>query len=386
MRTTPPLLLALLWTATICAAPAATNLVREVAVGPWGQVRYTPLQVQPPGEYVREFLHESPVIRWFVMHPEREAAAEWLARQGLEAGVVKALFDRAQPTLDRRGWILEPSPEIVFGLKRDVRSRFYAALGEWAENPRHRSPFRLTDHASVTWRQLAELNPAVFQRFQALTYDRGSLTVFTDLPLMMIELAGDAEKQARFLRAICSESTYLATLIVPPNAVDELVRYWGAGGREDEVRPLIEAASMAGGEMGVPVPLLLPGFPRRVLYTYPPPQDLRFLDCHFTSMNFFNAEADMRLLQGLYRDTFFNAFYEEVEAPRCLGDVIVLINSTGAVVHSCVEIAGELVLTKNGGQRTLPWMFMSLDDLKEYFSTEGALTTKFYRRRVVGTE
>ena len=38
-----------------------------------------------------------------------------------------------------------------------------------------------------------------------------------------------------------------------------LTRYWGAGGREEDVRPLIEAAARAGGEIGVPVPLLLPG-------------------------------------------------------------------------------------------------------------------------------
>ena len=356
--------------------------VRDVAPGPWGRVRYVPLQISPPAAAVRGFLEETQEIRWFVMLRTREEVGTLLLNVGLDPDAVKGLLTRGGPTVDGRGWLLLPPPELVLGLPSDVRKRLYTALGQWQENPRHRSPFRLVDHASRDWREMAGLDDAVQARFERLVYDRGSLKVFTDLPLMLIAMKSSTAVQMRFLRSVCSESTYLATLrVLPEDDVDALARYWGVGGREEEVRPLIEAAGRAQGEIGVPLPLLLPGFPRQVLYTYAPPEDMRFLDCHYSSINFFNREADPRLLQGLYRDTFFNAFYEEVPEAGQLGDIMVMLSPSGEVVHSCVFLAGELVFTKNGGQRTLPWMLMTLGDLKEYFSTEGELTLRAYRRR-----
>lgn len=364
-----------------------TNVVREVLSGPWGRVRYTPLQVMPSTAAVQDFVNEPQQIRWFVMIKEQRDVEAFMLGHGFQPSVVSGLMSRGQATLDRRGWILFPEPETVLALTREARVRFYTALGVWIENPRHRSPFRLSDHAIEDWRTMAQLPKEALARFDELTYPRGTLTVFTDLPLMLNTMAGNPSAQSQFLRSICSESTYLATLrVLPGDSVDDLLTYWGAGGREEEVRPLIEAAARAGGEIGVPLPLLLPGFPRRVLYTYPEPQEMRFLDCHFSSINFFSREPDLRMLQGMYRDTFFNAFYEEVPAADRLGDVIILISPTGEVVHSCVRIAGELVFTKNGGQRTLPWMLMTLDDTLEYFSTEGQLTMKYYRRKVIDNE
>ena len=359
------------------------SAVRDVMPGPWGRVRYVSLQISPPTAAVRGFLEEAQEIRWFVMVRTREEVTSFLTGAGLDAEVVRQLLAHGNPTVDRRGWLLLPTPELVMGLPSDVRKKLYTGLSQWQENPRHRSPFRLVDHATRDWREMAGLEDAVQARFERLVYSRGSLKVFTDLPLMLIAMKGDAAVQTRFLRSVCSESTYLATLrVLPGDDVDALTKYWGVGEREEEVRPLIEAAGRAKGEIGVPLPLLLPGFPRQVLYTYAPPEDMRFLDCHYSSINFFNREADPRLVQGLYRDTFFNAFYEEVPEAGQLGDILVMLSPSGEVVHSCVFLAGELVFTKNGGQRTLPWMLMTLGDMKEYFSTEGELTVRAYRRRL----
>ena len=365
------------------AAEATKSAVRDVTPGPWGRVRYVPLQISPPTAAVRGFLEETQEIRWFVMVRNREEVESFLKVAGLDQDIIKVLLARGNPTVDRRGWLLLPTPELVLGLPPDVRKKLYTGLSQWQENPRHRSPFRLVDHATRDWREMAGLDDAVQARFERLVYPRGSLKVFTDLPLMLIAMKGDVAVQTRFLRSVCSESTYLATLrVLPGDDVDALTKYWGVGGREEEVRPLIEAAGRAKGEIGVPLPLLLPGFPRQVLYTYAPPDDMRFLDCHYSSINFFNREADPRLLQGLYRDTFFNAFYEEVPEAGQLGDILVMLSPSGEVVHSCVFLAGELVFTKNGGQRTLPWMLMTLADMKEYFSTEGELVVRAYRRRL----
>ena len=381
-----PLLASLLLTvspllAAVVPAPAPTE-VKEVAPGPWGCVRYVPLQISPPSALVESFVDEPQEIRWFVMVHTRSELVAWLTDKGLSADQVGALVADASQVMDGRGWLLLPPPELVLGLPSDTRMRLYGGLAKWAENPRHRSPFRLVDHATATWREMSGLKDAALSRFDRLVYSRGTMQVFTDLPLMLIALKGDKAAQIRFLRSVCSESTYLASLrVLPGDNIDALAAYWGKGGREEDVRSLIEAAARAGGEIGVPLPLLLPSFPRRVLYTYVPIDEQRFLDCHYTSINFFSREPDTRMLEGTYRDVYFNAFYDEVPEMGELGDILLLQSPSGEVVHSCVYLCADLIFSKNGGQRTLPWTIMTLPDIKEYFSTEGELKVRVFRRK-----
>jgi hypothetical protein len=368
------------------AGTGAARTVQELPPGPWGRVRYAPLVVVPPADAIQEFINEQPGIRWFVMEPERQAARRWLVEQGVEEAVAGRLMAEAQRTLDPPGWMVLPAAETVLAMPREQRLRLYAGLAQWKENTRHRNPFRLSMEAGNSWQAIAGLPADLGQIFGQLVYTRGSMQVFADLSLMLAVLQEHPGAQAQFLRSICSERTLLATLfILPGDDIEALVRYWGGGGREEEIRPLIEAAARAEGELGVPVPLLLPGFARQVLYTYPGAGD-RSPDCHYTSINFFNKEPDLRMFQGRYRDIFFNAFFEEVAPPPQFGDVIVMLDPAGTVVHSCVHIAGNLVFTKNGGQRSVPWILMDMAELMDYYGVEGNLSTKLYRRQALEGE
>jgi hypothetical protein len=78
-----------------------------------------------------------------------------------------------------------------------------------------------------------------------------------------------------------------------------LVRYWGRGGRERQVRPLLESLAQFRRGQSIDIVHLLPAFARRLLYTYPRPAHdghdvLR--DCHWSSLNFFADQPDDQLL------------------------------------------------------------------------------------------
>lgn len=86
---------------------------------------------------------------------------------------------------------------------------------------------------------------------------------------------------------MAAKRTLLAALFVDEDDdINELVAYWGAGGREERVKPILELASRVRSPWGVPVELLLPPIPRSVLYTYQKDKSLPFeLDCNWSAYN-----------------------------------------------------------------------------------------------------
>jgi len=52
---------------------------------------------------------------------------------------------------------------------------------------------------------------------------------------------------------------------------------------------------------------------------------------------------------------------------------------TGNWIHACNDIAGDIVLTKNGRGLSRPWVFQRLDEmLRNYLWTDG-ITATFFR-------
>jgi hypothetical protein len=64
-----------------------------------------------------------------------------------------------------------------------------------------------------------------------------------------------------------------------------------------------------------------------------------------------------------------------------LGDLIVFMTGPSDIIHSCVYIADDVVFTKNGSRPSNPWMFMRLEDMKDFYPTETPLTVSFLRHK-----
>ena len=59
--------------------------------------------------------------------------------------------------------------------------------------------------------------------------------------------------------------------------------------------------------------------------------------------------------------------YERVGEPR-FGDVVALVDEHEESVHLATYLADNLTFTKNGHNRTQPWMLMKLSELVEQYS------------------
>jgi hypothetical protein len=104
----------------------------------------------------------------------------------------------------------------------------------------------------------------------------------------------------------------------------------------------------------------------------------RFPDCHWTSLNFFNLTP-----KDYYLDTRLAAAqlvenYNTVEPPYKYGDVLCFLEN-GEGLHTCVYIADDIVLTKNGDSILAPWALMQIKDVESIYRRSPATRIQGFR-------
>ena len=116
----------------------------------------------------------------------------------------------------------------------------------------------------------------------------------------------------------------------------------------------------------------LPPFARERLYTYPLPSQAGdpVMDCHWSTMNFFNEVPDNRFSDPKYTTDFLLANFYKIAHASAYGDRIFLLDKNGNAIHSAVYLADDIVFTKNGNNFAQPWMLMHLKDLMAEYTTD----------------
>jgi hypothetical protein len=181
-----------------------------------------------------------------------------------------------------------------------------------------------------------------------LTYTNAGTLCFADLRALQRAL-----KPAEFddlTETLSVVPALLLRLHVRENAnVDSLIRYWGKGGRENLIAPMINTLARMRGGGQINVSYLLPPYARLRLYTYPDGWDEHgpLQDCMFAALNFFNEKPDERLFDSSYREKVINDEYRLVQDKPTFGDVIALVNTNKLIVHSCVYVEDGFVFTNN---------------------------------------
>ena len=93
------------------------------------------------------------------------------------------------------------------------------------------------------------------------------------------------------------------------------------------------------------------------------------MDCHWSTMNFFNETPDDRFSDTAFTSKYIGDHYYQIAQPSAYGDRIFLIDANGAAIHSGVFIADDIIFTKNGNNYAQPWMLMRLKDLLARYGT-----------------
>lgn len=341
--------------------------------------------IEPPEEFIPADFSPKSVTRWnFPTSSAAELDALW-QRAGLGAAEREILNATSIRVPAARGITLEPPPDLVLGLTPAARAAIYIELGRHTENPAHRDPFRFRADLIEDWFHGSDLAPEVVARTKQLLYPRHHSLLFSDHEIVLPHIS-DVDQRIRFLKTLSRKSALLVRLRVAPDAdVEGLARYWTHGRRAKDAKPLLASLARQPNGGVIDIVHLLPPFARALLNTYPEPGDAAvdaLRDCHWTSFNFYKATPDDRYTDiNVVRQTLLQDYYP-VSGASALGDIVMLVQADGVVVHSCVYIADEIVFTKNGPAYSVPWLLGRLDNVVAFYSVgEGPLEIRRYRAK-----
>ena len=371
------------------AAPAGPDGVSntdqiEVKPGPWGELFYTRILIEPPESLIQATHPATHNPVWvFKGYNPATLAALWDSAS-LSSLERQFAADAAHSEITPAGILFRPSREFAEGLSPASRAVIYTALSEFDENPEQHDPYRFRADGADEWFRHSGLPAPTVEHVKRLLYRRGSSLVFSDQNLVLSQIPSQQERML-LIKTLARKSTMMVKLRINADSdIDALDNYWGRGQRSKDIRPLLQSLLRDGTGASIDIIHLLPRVPRSLLYTYPAPAEpgsTTYLDCHWTVLNFFKLRPDDRY-QQLEEVTaaFLNEYYP-VMGNSTFGDIIMFTKPDGSVIHSCVFIAGDIVYTKNGASPNAPWILMSLSDVEAFYPSKEPLDIQYYRAK-----
>ena len=354
--------------------------------GPWGELELTPIVIAPPLERIAEnSVDYSGDVAWHFPNIYLAELSALFKRIGLSRPLREKLVSMAVPAKSFPGLSIHPPRQFVLDLDPQDRAALYIALNRYPQNIDQRNQFSFCGSSPDRWFARSTVSPATRKLVEPLIYRRGEFMYFADLRNIEGSLTSPAER-ANLLKTLLSDVTFLVHLKVSADSdLEALVNYWGRGGRAHEVRPLLESLMRQPGEQTINIMHLLPPLARSRLYTYPAhPGSDRFArrrDCHWTSLNFFNAVSDDNFVKGTSVSDGFKKDMHHIDGDLQLGDIIEFVDSRKAPVHSAVYIAGDLFFHKCGAKSSSPWALTRRKDLDNYYPLHEKLEVVYYRRK-----
>jgi hypothetical protein len=365
--------------------PAATRPVTLGTVGEWGQLEMLPIVISPPLELVPTNLDPIPPrAQWLFPKATAAELRAWLSDAGFPRDQLDPLLAGAQPMPRIEGLLLSPEWSVVKSLPPQVRSRIYVALASVDLNQAQANAARFYGTADE-WLSNSLVSPRSLEIVRPLIYADGAFQLFADTEVARAEI-GDPQEVRRLDKMMLRDKTLVVRLRVPDRSkLDQVIGYWGFGGRRTDIRPLLESMAVLGPDASVDVAHLLPPFARQHLYRYPQVtlEDLAkpsLVNCFWTAMNFFNAAPyDERFLDLNFTMARLRRDYYLVHDQFQLGDLVVFYDAGGMPYHAAVYLADGLVFGKNGSSPLAPWTIMPLDRVAGYFPASAAGRMGYYR-------
>lgn len=354
-----------------------------VVLPAWGRLETERITLERPDRLLRNVPGYYQAYPWLFAHASKQQLEELFAGAGLPAEQHAWLGNADNWHKLDQGYAILPPDELVLGLPPRARARIYTELSHHPGNPFINDPFFLPATHTNIWFEQTSLSAATVRLVQGLLYPRHGHVCFSDLAAVGRRIP---EHERLPLLKMLSRTPAVRAFVRIESQDDlaPLVAYWGSGGNARRLRPLLESLQRNPGGGRLDVVHLLPAFVQDRLFTFPDPDSdpaANIADCFWTALNFPRRTAENRFLDPAYRMEHLSAKYDVVEDGRTFGDILVFYDRAGTAIHACVQVADDVVFTKNGAAAFSPWILMKLSDMTAYYTTDHAPRMVVYRAR-----
>ena len=351
--------------------------------GPWGEFVISNIYLEAPDAVIEVAGKPDPVPRWTFSGSSVSMVKEILINAGVELALVERLISSSQLKASGTEIIVYPKLEDLLQIKGIVRDKLYSEISKHPQNEYYTDPVFILSGNVEEWLAEATLNASQKDVVRQLVWHRGNALVFSNVGVLL-NYAQSSEEIKNTLRAItrCMSLVVSEKFPLKPEQRETFLRYW-LGNQPESPRTVFIKAIAKETDINSSVDILhfLPVIMREKLYTFPSLKDAakgRMPDCHWTSLNFFNLSA-----RDYYRNTSLAAIqltqsYNQVSAPYQFGDVLCFTDN-GDGLHTCVYIADDIVLTKNGENILSPWVLLKIDDVSKIYKRTPTTQIQGYR-------
>jgi hypothetical protein len=351
----------------------------------WGELLTFDTQMERPEEYTAQEVSNLKEPRWIFSGMQPAQVRQLMLSCGLTPEQADRALASRQTVVTPTNTIVHPDDTLVFALSPETRAKFYGELAKDAANHYMHFPFCFAGEAFQEIAGNGRIQPEVVAKIRSLLYRRGDALFLSDFEVLMKQIPAEAQR-VELVKVLSAQSAVLARVRIRPTTdIDKLLGYWAwaPGVRFTNLRPLLDSIKRLQDGATVSLLYFLPQFARERLYTYPLPAqvDDPAMDCHWSTMNFFNDPPDNRFVNPTYTVSYLRTNYYTVAKPTRYGDLIFVLDEKGNAIHSAVYIADDIVFTKNGNNYMEPWMLMRMKNLISMYSVMGSPRTAVYRNR-----
>jgi len=367
--------------------PSVSTNVFYLNPGPWGRLRCSFIYFEAPKSLIENFPLPSSRPRWAFLETQKDQLPELFNSAKLSPSMIKALLDpETLVTADGNVYVF-PAISDLMAMTPESRSLIYTELAKNQVNEYQVDPVLIVGQKVKDWFKTSKLRAETITLIEQLSYKRGETTAFSDVAVLMNSATSDADARAIFKAMTRTRSILVKLELDHDSNVAELTQYWSPAfmNRHKDIEPLIQSIIDTDGVEALPLSHLLPALPRKLIYTYPDvdfAKHGRLPDCHWTSLNFFNYDPHEYLLDERLATNSVLEGFTPVEPPYQYGDILFFLNSkTGDAYHSCLQLADNLVFTKNGRNLLSPWIIMRREDLEKVYLYRGDGRVQGFRRK-----
>lgn len=359
----------------------------DIHSGPWGDLQTWDIRIEQPMEYAgfEKTTADGPFWNFGTLSP---AAVERLL---LDSGLTP---EQAQQALKKQvqgnnnASTYKPDETLILSLTPEVRSKLYLSLAQNSANRFQVTPYYIPNgDVTALFHKAHVSNNAAIASMKKLLYTRNGFTYFSD-PETVLKTVSTSVERTDFLQSMTSQSAVMMQLLIRPDSdIEKPLNYWSLsmpGVAMKDLKPLLEAQQRLTDGGDISILHLLPPLARDKLFSSPLPPaagEAKLPDCHWTALNHFSASPDPRMSDNEYASRFILEHYYEIAKPGIGGDLVLLLNASGNVVHSAVYIADDVVFTKNGVNYAQPWILMHEKDMIGGFSALEPMRVAYFRRR-----